>query len=48
MFAAARVMAAGKAGLESLPMVVDECIVQGIPVLAPWAVDHSQEQINRL
>ena len=48
MFAAARVMAAGKAGLESLPVFVDECIVQGVPLLAPWAADHSLEQINRL
>jgi len=48
MFAATRVMAAGKAGLESLPHFVDECIVQGIPLLAPWAADHSYEQLSRL
>ena len=48
MFAAARVMAAGKAGLESLPYFVDEIKAQGISQLAPWAADHSQEQIEAL
>lgn len=48
MFAATRVMAAGKAGLESLPYFVDELMGQGIPQLAPWAADHSQEQIDIL
>ena len=37
---AARVMAAGKAGLESLPIFVDELMTQGIEQLAPWAADH--------
>lgn len=45
---AARVMAAGKAGLESLPYFVDELLAQGIPQLAPWAIDHSQDQIDDL
>ncbi len=45
---AARVMAAGKAGLESLPHFVDELMAQGIPQLAPWAIDHSQDQIDDL
>ena len=45
---AARVMAAGKAGLESLPIFVDELMAQGIPQLAPWAIDHSQDQIDEL
>lgn len=40
---AARVMAAGKAGLESLPFFVDELMTQGIPQLAPWALDHLEE-----
>ena len=40
---AARVMAAGKAGLESLPFFVDELMAQGIPQLAPWAADHLEE-----
>ncbi len=40
---AARVMAAGKAGLESLPFFVDELMAQGIPQLAPWAIDHMEE-----
>ena len=48
MFAATRVMAAGKAGLESLPYFVDEMLAQGITQLAPWAADHSQEQIDTL
>ncbi len=48
MFAAARVMAAGKAGLESLPYFVDEIEAQRIPQLAPWAADHSDEQIEAL
>ena len=48
MFAATRVMAAGKAGLESLPYFVDELLAQGITQLAPWAADHNQEQIERL
>ncbi len=39
---AARVMAAGKAGLESLPYFVDELMAQGIPQLAPWATDHTE------
>lgn len=48
MFAAARVMAAGKAGLESLPYFVDELLLQGIPQLAPWAADHTDGQIEKL
>lgn len=44
----ARVMAAGKAGLESLPFFVDELMAQGIDQLAPWALDHSQDQIEQL
>lgn len=45
---AVRVMAAGKAGLESLPFFVDELLAQGIPQLAPWAIDHDQDEIDRL
>ena len=45
---AARVMAAGKAGLDSLPYFVDELLSQGIRQLAPWAGDHSEEQIEEL
>ena len=45
---AVRVMAAGKAGLESLPFFVDEMMAQGITQLAPWAADHSQDQIDEL
>ena len=45
---AARVMAAGKAGLESLPFFVDELMAQDIPQLAPWALDHSQDEIDKL
>ena len=45
---AARVMAAGKAGLESLPFFVDELMAQGIPQLVPWAADHSHDQITVL
>ena len=48
MFAATRVMAAGKAGLESLPYFVDELLAQGVTQLAPWAADHSQDQIEGL
>ena len=48
MFAAARVMAAGKAGLESLPYFVEELLAQGITQLAPWAADHTDEQIEKL
>lgn len=48
MFAAARVMAAGKAGLESLPYFVDELLAQGITQLAPWAADHTDGQIEKL
>ena len=45
---AVRVMAAGKAGLESLPYFVDELSTQGIPQLAPWAIDHDQDEIDGL
>ena len=45
---AVRVMAAGKAGLESLPFFVDELLAQGIPQLAPWAIDHDQDEIDSL
>ena len=45
---AARVMAAGKAGLQSLPYFVDELRLQGIQQLAPWAADHSNDQIEEL
>ena len=48
MFAATRVMAAGKAGLESLPFFVNELLAQGITQIAPWAADHNIEQITRL
>lgn len=41
-----RVMAAGKAGLESLPHFVDECIEAEIPQLEPFAIDHSREAVN--
>jgi hypothetical protein len=41
-------MAAGKAGLESLPYFADELLAQGIPQLAPWGADHSHEQNERL
>ena len=39
-------MAAGKAGLESLPYFVDECIEAEIPQLEPFAIDHSREAVN--
>ena len=45
---AVRVMAAGKAGLESLPYFVDEFLAQGVEQLAPWAIDHSDEDLDRL
>lgn len=45
---AVRVMAAGKAGLESLPYFVDELLAQGVPQLAPWAIDHDQDEIDDL
>ena len=45
---AVRVMAAGKAGLESLPYFVNEFLAQGIDQLAPWAIDHSPDQLDRL
>ena len=45
---AVRVMAAGKAGLESLPFFVDELLAQGVDQLAPWAIDHSPEQLDGL
>ena len=48
MFAAIRVMAAGKAGLESLPYFVDELLAQDITQLSPWAVDHSTQQLDEL
>ena len=48
MFAATRVMSAGKAGLESLPYFVDELLAQGITQLEPWAADHNTDQIVRL
>ncbi len=45
---AVRVMAAGKAGLESLPFFVDELLAQDIPLLEPWAIDHSPDQRQTL
>ena len=45
---AVRVMAAGKAGLESLPFFVDELLAQNIPQLEPWAIDHAQQQREKL
>ncbi len=48
MFGATRVMAAGRAGLESLPYFVNAFLEQGITQLAPWAADHSSEQIDIL
>lgn len=39
-------MAAGKAGLESLPYFVDECVEANIPQLEPFAIDHSREAVN--
>ena len=27
---------------------MDELLAQGIPQLAPWAIDHSQDQIDEL
>ena len=48
MFAATRVMSAGKAGLESLPYFVDELLAQGITQLEPWAADHNMEQLDQL
>ena len=45
---AVRVMAAGKAGLESLPYFVDELLAQGFAQLEPWAIDHSPEQRENL
>ena len=48
MFAAARVMATGQAGLKSLPYFVDELSAQGITQLAPWAADHDKGQLDAL
>ena len=45
---AVRVMAAGKAGLDSLPFFVDELLVQNIPQLEPWAMDHAEPQRQKL
>lgn len=45
---AVRVMAAGKAGLESLPFFVDEMLAQDIPQLEPWAIDHAGRQREQL
>ena len=45
---AARVMAAGKAGLESLPFFVSELHNRGIQQLPPFAIDHSQHEIDAL
>lgn len=44
---AVRVMAAGKAGLESLPIFVDELMAQGIEQLAPWAADHVELAVGK-
>ena len=44
--ACARIMSAGKAGLESLPYFVDECIEANIPQLEPFAIDHSREAVK--
>ena len=39
---------AGKAGLASLPHFVNELSAQGIRQLAPWATDHSQDDLDLL
>lgn len=44
--ACVRIMSAGKAGLESLPDFVNECIAANIPQLEPFAIDHSREAVN--
>ena len=42
------VMAAGQAGLKSIPYFVDEFIARGIPQLAPRPFDHDNTQIQLL
>ena len=45
---AVQVVAAGQAGLKSLPYFVDEFISMEIPMIEPYAIDHSSEQIAEL
>ena len=42
------VMAAGQAGLKSMPYFIDEFIARGIPQLAPRPFDHDNGQIEGL
>ena len=42
------IMAAGQAGLKSLPYFIDEFIARGIPQLAPRPFDHDNGQIEEL
>ena len=42
------VMAAGQAGLKSIPYFIDEFIARGIPQLAPRPFDHDNVQIQEL
>ena len=42
------IMAAGQAGLKSMPYFVDEFIARGIPLLAPRPFDHDNQQIQLL
>ena len=42
------VMAAGQAGLKSIPYFVDEFIARGIPQLTPRPFDHDNAQIQEL
>lgn len=45
---AVRIMTAGQAGLRSLPHFMQEFIDAGIPMLEPFALDHSSDQIRLL
>lgn len=46
--ACVRIMSAGKAGLESLPDFVEECIKADISQLEPFAIVHSREAVNQI
>ena len=45
---AVQVIAAGQAGLKSMPYFIDEFINMEIPMIEPYAIDHSSEQIAEL
>ena len=45
---AVQIIAAGQAGLKSLPYFIDEFISMEIPMIEPYAIDHSSEQIAEL